>query len=362
MSVSVLQRSAVSNPRPILHIDGQVFDKANQLLQVMDMREQEGGLSALELRFSNVASDTEGGADFAFEDEAEIRLGSSMTLYTGDGTESQEIFRGVVTGLEAEFPETNPPEILVLAEDSLQQARMAQRSQVYREMTVADIAEEIAQRLSLQSQVTGLDSSSSTWVQLNESDLAFLRRLLRRYDADLQIVEDRLEVAPTNEIQRQVIAMELFDDLRSVKFIADLSHQVTEVTSTGWDPLRGRAVSARSQGVNLGPGQGRHGADLLRDAIGARVEHVGHISVTSDEEAQALADTVYDQRARSFVCAEGTAAGHPSIRVGSHLQLSGVSRRFENTYYVVSTHHRYDLMQGYMTDFRAESSALGDAS
>jgi phage protein D len=92
------------------------------------------------------------------------------------------------------------------------------------------------------------------------------------------------------------------------------------------------------------------------------VEHVGHIPVTTDEEARSLADTVFDARARSFVCAEGTAAGHPSIRVGSHLQLRGVSRRFENTYYVVSTHHRYDRIQGYLTDFRAESAALGAAS
>jgi uncharacterized protein len=69
---------------------------------------------------------------------------------------------------------------------------------------------------------------------------------------------------------------------------------------------------------------------------------------------------VFDQRARGFVRAEGTATGHPSIRVGTHLQLSGVSRRFENTYYVTSTHHRYDLQEGYKTDFKAECASLGE--
>ena len=362
MSVIALNRREVYNPRPVVEIDGQRFDKVDDLLLALDMREHEGGLSALELRFSNIASDADGGADYAFEDETEIRLGSTVTVYAGDNTEPQEIFRGVITGLEAEFSGSAPPELLVLAEDRLQQARMARRTQLYSDMSVADIARQIAQRLGLQAQVNGLTASNGTWVQLNESDLAFLRRLLRQFDADVQIVADRLEVAPISEVQRQVIEMELFHDLRCVRFVADLANQVTEVTSNGWNAISGQGVSGRSQGVNLGPGNGRLGASLMRQVLGPRSEHVGHIAVTSDAEAQALADTIFDQRARSFVSAEGTATGHPSIRVGSHLQLSGVSPRFENTYYVVSTHHRFDLLAGYMTEFKAESAALGEAT
>jgi phage protein D len=226
---------------------------------------------------------------------------------------------------------------------------------------VADIVSQIAQRLSLQPQVSGLSALNGIWVQLNESDLAFLRRLLRQFDADMQVVEDRLEAAPISEMQRQVIQMDLLHDLRSVRFIADLANQVTEVTSSGWNAISGQAVSGSSQGANLGPGRGRRGAELLREALGDRSEHVGHIAVTTDAEAQALADTIFDQRARNFVTAEGIATGHPGIRVGSHLQLRGVSPRFENTYYVVSTHHRYEMEGGYMTDFKAESSALGEA-
>jgi phage protein D len=362
MSVISLNRPPVYNPRPVVAIDGQRFERVDELLLALDMREQEGGLSALELRFSNIASDADGGAGYAFEDESEIKLGSTVTVATGDLSDPQEIFRGVITGLEAEFLESAPPELVVLAEDRLQQARMARRTAVYRDMSVADIARQMARRLSLQPQVNGLGATSGTWVQLNESDLAFLRRLLRQLDADVQIVADRLEVAPVSAVQRRVIAMELFQDLRSVRFIADLSHQVTEVTSGGWNPVTGQSVSGRGEGSHLGPGRGRRGATLLRQALGARSEHVGHIAVTTDAEAQGLADAVFDQRARGFVTAEGTAAGHPAIRVGSHLQLRGVSARFENSYYVVRTHHRYDLQGGYMTDFTAESAALGEPS
>lgn len=362
MSTTPLTRRAVYNPRPVITVDGQRFSRVDELLQVLDMREQEGGLCALELRFSNIASDADGGAGYAFEDEREIRLGSTIAVAAGDVADPQEIFRGIVTGFEAEFSESSPPELLVLAEDRLQLARMARRTAIYNDMTVADLVSEIAGRFNLQPQVTGLTDVSGNWVQFNESDLAFLRRSLRRFDADVQVVADRLEVAPVSEIQREVLELELYHDLRHVKFIADLAHQVTEVTSSGWNSARGQAVSGESQGVNFGPGTGRRGAALLSEAVGQRSEHIGHIAVISDAEAQALTDTVFDQRARSFVRAEGTATGHPQIRVGSHLQLQGISSRFENTYYVVSTHHRYDVQGGYMTDFIAECSALGEAS
>jgi phage protein D len=362
MSVTALNRRAVYNPRPLVEIDGRRSERVSELLLALDMREQEGGLSSMELRFSNIASEPGGSASYAFEDEQEIRLGASINVSTGDVTEPQEIFRGVITGLEADFPESNPPELVVLAEDKLQQARMSRRTQLYSNLSVADIANQIAQRLSLQAQVMGLTSPNGTWVQLNESDLAFLRRLLRGLDADMQIVEGRLEAAPISDVQRELIELEMFRDLRSVRFTADLANQVNEVTSRGWNPLTGQTVSGSAQGLHLGPGRGRRGSDLLRETLGARSEHVGHIAVTSDEEAQALADTVFDQRARGFVTAEGSATGHPRIRVGSHVRLLGVSPRFENTYYVVGAHHRYDQRGGYMTDFRAESSALGEVS
>ena len=56
MTVTALNRRAVSNPQPVVEIDGQRIDRVNELLSAVDMREQEGGLSALEMRLSNVAT------------------------------------------------------------------------------------------------------------------------------------------------------------------------------------------------------------------------------------------------------------------------------------------------------------------
>ncbi|NNE64337.1 MAG: phage late control D family protein [Gammaproteobacteria bacterium] len=361
MAEAAVSQLPFYSSRPTIRVNEQDFERAGELLIAMHMQEQEGGLSALRLRFSNVASDPEGSADFAFEDESELSLGASIVVYAGDRNAPQEIFRGVITGLEADFPEREPPELLVLAEDPLQTARITRRTKTYEDMSIADLAREVASNLSLSPVINGFGDITSTWVQLNESDLAFLRRILRHYDGDLQVVTSELHVSPRRDVQRGELELALFSQLLSVKFIADLSHQVSTVTVSGWDAIRGERISASSSGANHGPGEGRSGAELLVDALGERSEHIGHILVSTDTEARQLADTVFDQRSRRFVCAHGRAEGNPGLRIGTHLRLTGVSSRFENTYYVVAACHQYDVRNGYQTTFEAECYSLGHA-
>jgi phage protein D len=97
----------------------------------------------------------------------------------------------------------------------------------------------------------------------------------------------------------------------------------------------------------------------LAQALGSRSEHLGEAALTSDE-ARERGDAAFDQRARRFVMAEGTADGNPLLRVGTHVRLAGLSPRFDNTYYVTSVCHRYDKQAGYTTDFEAECAYLGD--
>lgn len=356
-----LSPQAVHAARPTVRVDSQANSKVADLLLAMEMTEQEGGMSTLELRFGNVASNPQGGAALAFEDDRVLKLGAEISVYGGDENAPQEIFRGLITALDAEFPEEGPPELVVLAEDRLQRARMARRTELHREVSIGDLAQAVASRFGLTPVVTGFSDQIGTWMQLNESDLAFLRRLLARYDGDVQIVGTEMHVSPRAEVQRGTVELQLASQLRRARVVADLSHQVTEVTITGWDAAQGQRVSKSSTGGALGPGAGRAGADVLNE-IGARSEHVGHVAVNSDPEAQALADASFDRRARRFVCVEGLAEGNPALRVGTHVKVAGLSSRFDNTYYIVRASHRYNQTRGYETEFEAECAYLGEGA
>jgi phage protein D len=359
MAERALSRSPVYSAQPTVRIDGRASDKVTALVTSMRLTESEGGMSSLELRLENATRFEDGHVDLAFEDEALIRFGAPISIYSGDEEAPQEIFRGLITGMEASFEGAVGPELLVLAEDALQRARLARRTKVHTDVTIAGLAQELAARLGMRPLITGFSENIGLQVQLNESDLAFLRRLISARDGDLQVVGDELHVSPRKDVRRGTVELELYGQLRRARIVMDLAHQVTEITASGWNALTGRRVSGSGTGTNLGPGSGRRGSDVLRQAIGERSEHLGDVPAMTDDEARAIATAAFDQRARRFVCVEGTSEGNAALRVGTHVSLQGLGRRYDNTYYVVRACHRYDLTHGYETDFEAECAFLG---
>lgn len=347
---------------PIVEVDGQINDMVQSLLIGMDMTESEHGLTAMELRFFNTATIEGHGNDFAFEygNNDLLSFGKSVTVWSGDHDDPEEIFRGVISGLELVMEETKEPQLLVLAEDSLQRARMNRHARLHNAGTVQSIIQAMITELGLNADISGMDQQVDAQMQLNETDLAFIRRLLSRFDGDLQIVGDVLRVAPRRDIRRSEMTLEYGSQLLSVRVLADLAHQTEKTTFAGWDVATGREIGTENNGgADLGPGSGSTGARLLADSFAGRKEHLSHVNVFNEAEAQALVNAGYSQRARKFVCAEGVAVGNPGIRVGSHLALQGLGPRFENTYYVTKVRHHYDLQQGYRTIFQAECAYFG---
>src|SRR5436190_18380423 len=149
MSEQPRSQDAVYTAAPTVRINGQEYPKVTELMLALEMTEQEGGMSALELRVSNIASLDDNSSDFAFEDDKILKLGAQIAIYGGDRNAPQEIFRGKITGLEAEFPDSAPPELVVLAEDVFQQARMARRTKLWQNSSIADIARSVASQLNL---------------------------------------------------------------------------------------------------------------------------------------------------------------------------------------------------------------------
>ncbi|HEX2727324.1 MAG TPA: contractile injection system protein, VgrG/Pvc8 family [Beijerinckiaceae bacterium] len=361
MAETSVSAAAVYRARPTLRLAGAEDERASELLVGMRLEESEGGMSALELRFSNWASLTSGGAEYAFGAGARLRLGAEITVSAGDETQPREIFRGIITAVEGEYATGKPPELTVLAEDALQRARMARRSRIHTDKSPADVARAIASDLGLRPVISGLAAPVGMWAQLNESDLSFLRRLIGRFDGDLQIVGQEMHVAPRADIRRGAIDLELHGQLARASLRVDLADQVTAITTRGWNATQGSAVSGSAGRLTHGgPGRGRDGAALLAELLQQRSEHLGHVVVTTDAEARAVAEAAFDLRARRLVTLEGITEGNPQLRVGSHCTITGVDHRFENTYYVVRVCHRYDLREGYRCEFSAECAYLGD--
>ncbi|HEU4621370.1 MAG TPA: contractile injection system protein, VgrG/Pvc8 family [Burkholderiaceae bacterium] len=360
MGENLLSTLALYSAKPTVRVDGQQHALLDTLLQSMTMHEDEGGLSSLELGFVNWATQSNASAGLAFEDEKIFKLGGEIKTYAGESMAPTEIFAGRISAFEFAADAEGPPRLIVHAEDAAMRARLSRRSAVYENKSVADIAKDIASRLGLTPKVTGLSDTAKVHVQLNESDLAFLRRLLVRHGADVQLVGNELHVSPRADVQRNAIELRMNSQLVRVRVMADLAHQVTQARVTGFDPSSGEAVSGDGDGAPLGPGAGRTGKDLVNQVFGDRVEQVAHRLALTQSEANALAEAEFAHRARAFVRVQGECTGVPTLRVGSHLTLKDVSPRFDNTYYATAVTHRYDQVRGYTTEFRAECAYFGN--
>jgi len=361
MSETSVSQSAIFSARPTLRIAGQPDERASALLTAMKMEESEGGMSSLELHITNWVATGGGRAELAFDGSSALKLGADLGVYTGDEASPREIFKGKVSALEMVCNYGEPPELVVLAEDALTAARRGRRSKVYTNMSPADVVNAIAGNLGLTPSVSGLTAPTGTWAQLNETDLSFLRRLLARFDADLQVVGTDLQVSPRKDVSRGVIDLTLNSQLARVRITADLADQVTASTVAGWNAQDGSAVKGEASAIaNAGPGAGKSGVDWANEVFGVRSEHLSTPAVGTSDEARAVAEAAFDQRARRFVRAEGTAEGNAQLRVGSSVRLAGISAQHDNTYYVVRACHLFDMRQGYRTEFSAECAYLGN--
>jgi phage protein D len=360
MPETSVSQSAIFSARPTLRIAGQPDERISALLTAMKMEESEGGLSTLELHVTNWVATGQGRAELAFSGSSALKLGAELGVYTGDEATPREIFKGKVSALEMVCNYGQPPELVVLAEDALTAARRTRRSKVYADMSPADVVRDIAGELGLTPTIAGLSSPVATWAQLDETDLQFLRRLLGRFDADLQVVGGDLQVSPRKDVSRGSIELTLYGQLARVRITADLADQATAVTVAGWNPVDGRAVKGEASALaNAGPGQGKSGLAWANEVFGARSEHLAAPAVATEAEARAVAEAALDQRARRFVRAEGTSDGNAQLRVGSSVRLGGISPQYDNTYYVVRACHLFDMKQGYRTEFAAECAFLG---
>lgn len=355
MAEGGISQTPIFSARPVVRVGGQAVERVTALLTALRMEESEGGMSTLEMRLSNWAATGDGPPELAFDARSALRLGADLLVGTGDEAAPNEIFRGKVSALEIVCEAGRPPELAVLAEDALTAARRSRRTQVYADMSPADVFNAAAGRLGLAPRVSGLAAPVGTWVQLNETDLGFLRRLAARFEADLQVTGTELAVAPRQEVQRGTVELAMHSQLSRVRITADLADQATAVTAAGWNAVGGTEVSGSASAVTHGgPGSGRSGVDWAQQVFGSRSEHVAAHAVSTDEEARALAEAALDQRARRFLRAEGTAEGNARVRVGTQLRITGVSPQFDNSYYVVQASHLFDLAKGYRVEFRAE--------
>src|SRR5262249_40195280 len=152
------------------------------------------------------------------------------------------------------------------------------------------------------------------------------------------------------------VQMTLGNKLREFSVLADLAHQRTSVTVSGWDVAAKSEIKYEAaESVISGELNGDlSGVSILGSALGSRKEAVAHTAPLTSQEAQAAAETYFKFSARRFVVGRGMAETDSRLRVGGHVELQGLGPLFSGRYYLAEVRHLFDGARGIRTEFTAE--------
>lgn len=344
--------------RPTIRISGQDHPSLSDGLLRLFVAEDSLGLSRCEAVFGNWGS-INSTTDFLYFDRRHLDFGKSIQVRLGAESDGL-IFEGRIMAVEALFPEGRAPELCVLAEDRFQDLRMTRRTRVFSEMSDADVMQQIANEHGLKPQVDVSGPTHAQLAQVNQSNLAFLRERARAIDADLWVEGDALVAKAHARRAKHTLTLTLGDELREFRALADLAHQRTSVTASGWDVSGKRALKHEADEATIRADLGRDesGVSILKSRIGARVESLAHTVPLTSAEAQAEAESYFKLCARRFVTGSGVAHPDSRLRVGNRVELLKLGPLFSGKYTLCEVRHIFDG-RGMRTEFAAERAGIG---
>lgn len=323
----------------------------------VEIEETTGGLFRCEIELLNFGVD-----GYLYLDRETIDFGQTITVSVGFGETESKLFEGRITGLEATYIMDGGTRLTVLAEDRLQDLRMTRRTRTFEDLSDEDVMRRIAQEHSLQPEFEDLSGPTyRVLAQTNLSDLAFIRECARRLNAEIWLDGTTLHVAKRTSRGDERVTLAYGSNLHECHIRADLAHQCTELSVSGWDPQSKDAIqeTADDGAVSSELNGLTSGSSVLSDALGERKASLVHTVPLSSDEAKAIVEARYRERARQFVTGTGTADGNPDIRAGTILELSQMGQMFDGEYMVVRACHRMGIERGYETEFDIERAGIG---
>ncbi len=350
---------SVRQAKPTIKVGGQVQTSLADGLLSLTVVENASGLYRCEAQFGNWGA-KDNGIGFLYFDRQTLDFGKTLGIYL----DQDSIFDGRVVGMEAVYPEGQPPRLTVLAEDRFQDLRMTRRTRTFADVSDSDVVNQIASDHSLTPHVDLNGPQHKVLAQVNQSDLAFLRERARAIDAEVWMTTSTLNAVSRAHRNGGTLKMAYGKTLRSFCALADLAGQRSSVAVSGWDVSgkTGLREEANEDAIRSELNGDTSGASLLGSALGQRKEALVHTVPLTSQDARSAAEAYFRMAARRFVVGHGVADTDSRLRVGSYVDLQELGPMFSGKYYLSEVIHLYDGTGGIRTEFVGERPGIGHTS
>ncbi|MEJ2043818.1 MAG: hypothetical protein P8X74_17410 [Reinekea sp.] len=337
------------NARPRLKLNGEIRSEVNDALLDMIVSQPLSGMAHAEVRLVNWrANDADGGADFAFQS---IEHGTEIAILAGD-SDAEPLFSGEITALEERYGR-GAPQLIILAEDKLHRLTRSRQNRSFEGTSLNEVLQGLVSGLGLGVDIAVSDYSAD-WHQLNESNLAFIQRLIAPYDLAIRIDGDTLCIR-AEQPDSSPVPLEVQNNIQQLRITADLHQQNLGVSVKGFDLAANDDSEADD---DLSPADsGTTAADLLQSLSWGETEIAALPLARAQAEAADWAAGRFHHQAKKFLYGEIVCTGVPELKTGREIKLSGVSERLSGVYRVVDCKHQFNNANGYSTRIKVQRAS-----
>jgi len=291
--------------------------------------------------------------ELRWADSDTFAVGKSVEISTRGDNGRVKLISGDITSVESRFATGAGATLVVRGYDQSHRLNRGKQTKTFVQMTDSDIATRVAREAGLKVEAEPTREVYEYVLQDNQTNLEFLQGRARRIGYRVLVEEGTLYFKPAPEEAPQVPVLEWGVNLNSIETRLTTSQQIKEVVVRSWSPSGKREIVGRATRTQEIPevGETQQGGELAERAFGsAGTEVVVNQPVSTQAEADALAQSICDDIGGDFIQAEGICSGNPNVQAGAMIELKGLSTRFSGRYRVTHATHRYDT-NGYSTNF-----------
>lgn len=259
------------------------------------------------------------------------------------------LIEGEITGLEPDIAAQGVPTLTVRGYDRAYRLHQGRRTRSFLRSTDHEIVKRIATEVKLKPDGIQLTRTVHEHiVQNNQTDMEFLLERAQRLGYDLYVEGETLYFGPPqpNGTPPQ---LSWGKNLLSFRPCLSVVHQVDEVVVRSWDPLAKREIIARATNTDSTPQvEGRAKAE--QRFKGANMIVVSQ-PVSSQAEADTLAQGLRNEIGGQLIQAEGVCLGNPQLGAGKAVEIEGLGDLFDGQYFITEATHAFRADEAYQTRF-----------
>ncbi|MCI7125171.1 MAG: hypothetical protein MR935_03055 [Agathobaculum sp.] len=313
--------------------------------------------------------------------KAQVCMGNTLDIALGYLGVGQTVFHGFIAGLDFHYDQTSVPYIevtgmdikgIMMANCYAQQVVAASYGAAVQQILARTVYASLMQGMRLQLTPTpdapgmegglpgaarggaGAAASAGTIEMVSESDYEFVVKAAKRFNYEFFSDKHTIYFRPAKSDTAPQAALSVGGGILDFHIGYSVTGLVGAVETRAVDAGTGKLIKSEKKLA-----QDAAIDSKARALVNAAQKVYIDPSITSQQDADARASSLYEQMRYRLGSFEATCVGIPDLSPGRFLMVSGLGAPADNSFYITSVTHRLSSELGFRTELTGKAATLG---